>query len=183
MVLTKWSGSASQTLMAPSIFFLSTLARNSKKQNHTNRSLRSRILDSNIYHIRLKEYMCGTLGFHLYAWKGLVPLQNLRHILPGVPAVSHVARLGVRLSSGRFLVFDEVILSGKICGVQCIFTLAKSGSWNVNGQIYGDWHLESIDTKEGLGDGLLREVACLKLACKLHVVTVFPLVVEPVRNL
>lgn len=42
---------------------------------------------------------------------------------------------------------------------------------------------KALAKKRDLGDRLLVEVACLILACKLHVVTIFPLSVEPFRNL
>ena len=151
MGLTKWSGSDSQTLIAPSIFFLSTLGRNGKDQNGNWKIVTKLYLDSSIYRFIHEGVFVWDSGFHLCAWKSLVPLQDLHHVLLCVPTVSTVVTPGVSLGPCLLLVLDKVILSGKICWMQRIFILRKSGSWNLDGQMYGGWHLESIGKKTGFG--------------------------------
>lgn len=78
--------------------------------------------------------MCGIVGLNcLHALKCRWPLQDLSHVLLGIPAIGDVIRLLLCLGHGLLLVLDKAVLWGHLNAEQQTFTLAMAGHWNLKG--------------------------------------------------
>ena len=131
----------------------------------------------------LKGCMCGTVGlicFH--ALKCRWPLQDLDHVIPGIPAICDVICLLLCLGHRLLPVLDKAVLWGH--GMWSSTHSRWQWLGNQTERWTDLWRLTlGTNDKQGWWDGLLRKVAWLKFAGHFHVITVLPLVMQPLRDL